>query len=63
MEAPEGFDVICLARSPDFTPAELDPLFDEIRERFIDEEGFASQAQRRGWPARARRRTIKDELH
>jgi hypothetical protein len=37
-EAPEPFDVICLARSPDYTPAELDPLFDEIRERFVDEE-------------------------
>jgi hypothetical protein len=34
------FDVICLARSPDYTPAELDPLFAEIRERFIDEAAF-----------------------
>lgn len=39
-EADEPFDVICLARSPDYTPVELDPLFDEIRERFIDEDAF-----------------------
>jgi hypothetical protein len=39
-EATEPFDVICLAHSPDFTPAELDPLFDEIRERFIEEGAF-----------------------
>ena len=39
-EAPQAFDVICLARSPDQTPAELDPLFDEIRERLTDEEPF-----------------------
>jgi hypothetical protein len=36
-EAQAPFDVICLARSPDYTPVELDPLFDEIRERFVDE--------------------------
>lgn len=39
--ASEPFDVICLARSPDYTPAELDPLFDEIREQFVDETAFA----------------------
>lgn len=38
--APRTFDVICLAHSPDFTPVELDSLFDEIRERFIDETLF-----------------------
>jgi len=31
------FDFICLAQSPAFTPPEADALFDEIRERFIDE--------------------------
>jgi hypothetical protein len=39
-DAPASFDVICLARSPDYTPVELDPLFDEIRARFIDETPF-----------------------
>jgi hypothetical protein len=39
-EATEPFDVICLARSPDYTPAELDPLFDVIRERFVDASAF-----------------------
>jgi hypothetical protein len=39
-EAPEPFDVISLARSPDFTLVELDPLFDEIRERLVDEGAF-----------------------
>jgi hypothetical protein len=36
----EPYDVVCLARSPGFTPAESDELFDEIRERFIDESAF-----------------------
>jgi hypothetical protein len=35
--ASEPFDLICLARSPEYTPATCDPLFDAIRERFIDE--------------------------
>jgi hypothetical protein len=39
-EAAETFDVICLARSPGFTPVESDVLFDEIRDRFIDEAAF-----------------------
>lgn len=34
------YDVICLARSPEYTPPGCDPLFDAIRERFIDETGF-----------------------
>jgi hypothetical protein len=38
--AAEPYDVICLARSPGFTPVESDELFDEIRERFIDETAF-----------------------
>lgn len=37
-EAP--FDVICLARSPSFTPTAADRIFDAIRERFIDETVF-----------------------
>lgn len=39
--ATEPFDVVCLARSPGFTPPESDALFDEIRERFIDETAWA----------------------
>lgn len=40
-EATESYDVVCLARSPAFTPPESDELFDEIRKRFIDEAVFA----------------------
>ena len=29
--APAPFDLICLARSPDYTPATCDPLFDATR--------------------------------
>jgi hypothetical protein len=32
-----SFDLICLARSPEYTPDTCDPLFDEICERFIDD--------------------------
>lgn len=39
-QAAGEFDVVCLARSPSFTPAESDILFDEIRERFIDEKPY-----------------------
>ena len=35
--APDRFDVICLARSPGFTPPEADDIFDMIRSRYIDE--------------------------
>ena len=35
--APAPFDVICLARSPEYSPATCDVVFDAIRERFIDE--------------------------
>jgi hypothetical protein len=34
-QAAEPFDVICLARSPAFTPAPADHIYDEIRTRFI----------------------------
>jgi len=37
-QASEPFDMVCLARSPEFTPSESDKLFDEIRVRFIDED-------------------------
>jgi hypothetical protein len=40
-EATEPFDLICLARSPSFTPAAADVLYDEIRSRFIDENAMA----------------------
>ncbi len=33
----QPFDFICLARSPPFTPPESDPIFDAIREQFIEE--------------------------
>lgn len=32
-----GFDFVFLARSPEFTSAEADPIFDAIRETFIIE--------------------------
>lgn len=31
------FDLICLARSPTYTPPEADAVFEEIRRRFVDE--------------------------
>jgi hypothetical protein len=31
------FDFVCLTRSPPYTPVTADPLFDRIREAFIDE--------------------------
>jgi hypothetical protein len=34
-QAAEPFDMLCIARSPGFTPAELDPRFEEIRQCFI----------------------------
>lgn len=40
-EASAPYDVICLSRSPGFTPVESDALFEEIRERFVDETAFA----------------------
>jgi hypothetical protein len=39
-QASEPFDVVCLTRSPPYTPAEADPIFDAIRERFIAEDAF-----------------------
>ena len=35
--AAEPFDIVCLTRSPQYTPVEADAIFDAIRERFIDE--------------------------
>jgi hypothetical protein len=35
------FDFICLARSPHYTPAEADRIFDAVRSRFIDESAPA----------------------
>jgi hypothetical protein len=35
--AAEPFDLICLARSPAYTPEASDVIYDEIRERFVDE--------------------------
>jgi hypothetical protein len=40
-QATEPFDVICLARSPAFTPKAADAIYDEIRSRFIDENAMA----------------------
>ena len=39
-EALEPFDAVCLCRSPGFTPAGCDSIFDEIRRRFIDEAAW-----------------------
>jgi hypothetical protein len=36
-QASEPFDIVCLTRSPEYTPADADPIFDAIVERFIDE--------------------------
>lgn len=33
--APAGYDVICLCRSPDYTPPTADPLYEAIRDAFI----------------------------
>lgn len=39
--AEEPFDLVFLTRSPQYTPVESDPIYDAIRQRFIDEEaGF-----------------------
>jgi hypothetical protein len=38
--AAERYDVVCLTRSPAFTPPELDPMFDLIRASYIDETFF-----------------------
>jgi hypothetical protein len=42
-QADQPFDFICIARSPAYTPAEADGIFDEIRERFIDEISAAGR--------------------
>jgi hypothetical protein len=39
-QAPEPFEVVCLTRSPGYTPPEADPIFDAIRAEFIDESAF-----------------------
>ena len=39
-EATEPFDLICLARSPSYTPEAADAVYDEIRSRFIDEDAM-----------------------
>jgi hypothetical protein len=36
-QASEPFDIVCLTRSPEYTPADADRIFDAIVERFIDE--------------------------
>ena len=36
------FDIVCLARSPSFTPAAADDVFDAIRKHFIDEMAFGA---------------------
>jgi len=40
-QATEPFDLICLSRSPSYTPAAADAVYDEIRSRFIDENAIA----------------------
>lgn len=39
-QAREPYDVVCLTRSPRYSPAEADELFDLIRRAFIDEHRF-----------------------
>lgn len=39
-EADTNFDAIVLCRSPGFTPASADVIFNEIRHRFVDESVF-----------------------
>lgn len=39
-QASEPFDIVCLTRSPEYTPADADPIFHAIIERFIDEGAF-----------------------
>lgn len=36
-KADAPFDFVCLTRSPEFTPADADPIYDAIRERFVAE--------------------------
>lgn len=36
-QATAPYDAVCLTRSPQYSPAEADELFDEIRREFIDE--------------------------
>lgn len=42
--ATEPFDVICLARSPAFTPDAADAIYDEICSRFIDESAMGESS-------------------
>jgi hypothetical protein len=35
---------VCLARSPEYTPATADTLFDAVREHVIDELAVAGEA-------------------
>lgn len=46
-QATEPFDLICLSRSPSFTPAAADAVYDEIRSRFIDETALPHLSQAR----------------
>lgn len=39
----DPYDFICLTRSPEFTPAEADPIYDAIRERFVAELPLPAQ--------------------
>jgi hypothetical protein len=39
--APAPFDLICLARSPEYTPATFDEIFQAIRDRFVNELAIA----------------------
>ncbi len=42
-QAAEVFDFVFLAHSPEYTSPEADPIFDLIRERFVDETAFAKR--------------------
>lgn len=40
-QAEKPFECVCLTRSPEYTPAEADPIFDQIRAQFVDESVYA----------------------
>jgi hypothetical protein len=39
-QAEHAFDMICIARSPAYTPRDADLIFDDVRREFVDESAF-----------------------
>lgn len=52
-KADERFDIVCLTRSPAYTPPTADPLLEQIRREFIDEIDTSSWALQLRGGARA----------